>query len=44
MTRLSPSNLASGVQLPARVQSYIEALVQKCAQDQASLVSVALKS
>ena len=42
MTTLSPSEVASGVQLPARVQAYIEALVQKCAQDQVSLVSVVL--
>src|SRR5437870_12710766 len=42
MTTLSPSELPSGVQLPARVQAYIEALVQKCAQDQVSLVSVVL--
>jgi len=31
-----------GAQLPARVQHYIEALVQTCAQDEAPLVSVAL--
>lgn len=32
----------SGVQLPARVQTYLDALVQTCAQDRASLVSVVL--
>lgn len=42
MTRLAPSDVASGVQLPARVQTYIEALVEKCAQNQVSLVSVVL--
>jgi hypothetical protein len=39
---LSTSDAASGVQLPARVQTYIEALVQTCAQDRAPLVSVVL--
>src|SRR6266498_1257705 len=38
----STSDTASGVQLPARVQTYIEALVQTCAQDGTSLVSVVL--
>ena len=33
---------ASGAQLPVRVQTYIEALVQTCAQDRAPLVSVVL--
>lgn len=39
---LSSSGAASGVQLPARVQAYLEALVQTCAQDRAPLVSVIL--
>jgi hypothetical protein len=42
MTMLSTSDAAFGVQLPARVQTYIEALVQPCAQDRPSLVSVIL--
>src|SRR6266508_4145856 len=42
MMMLSTSDVASGVQLPVRVQAYIEALVQTCAHDQAPLVSVVL--
>ena len=42
MTMLSTSDAASGAQLPARVQAYIEVLVQTCAQDRAPLVSVVL--
>ncbi len=42
MTMLSTSDAASGVQLPASVQTYIEVLVQTCAQDGAPLVSVVL--
>jgi predicted nucleotidyltransferase len=38
----STSAVASGVQLPARVQTYLEALVQTCARDQAPLVSLVL--
>jgi hypothetical protein len=36
------SDAASGAQLPARVQTYIDALVRTCAQDRASLVSLVL--
>ncbi len=39
---LSTSDMAPGVQLPALVQTYIEALVQTCAQDLVPLVSVVL--
>lgn len=39
---LSPLDAASVAQLPARVQTYIEALVQTCAQDRTPLVSVVL--
>ena len=39
---LSPSDAASGARFPARVQTYIEALVQCVAQGQAPLVSVVL--
>jgi predicted nucleotidyltransferase len=42
MTMLSTSDAASGSQLPARVLTYIEALVQTCMQDRAPLVSVVL--
>ena len=42
MTILSTSDAGSGVQLPARIQTYLEALVQTCAQDRPSLVSVIL--
>jgi len=42
MTMLSTSDAACGVQLPARVQTYIEALLQTCARDGAPLVSVIL--
>ena len=42
MVTSSTSGAASGVQLPARVQTYIEALVQTCAQDRSPLVSVVL--
>jgi predicted nucleotidyltransferase len=42
MTMLSTSDAASGAQLPARVQTYIEALVRTCARDRAPLVSVVL--
>jgi predicted nucleotidyltransferase len=41
MTMLSDS-AASGAHLPVRVQTYIETLVQTCAQDRAQLVSVVL--
>jgi tRNA nucleotidyltransferase (CCA-adding enzyme) len=41
-TMLSTSDEASGVQLPARVHTYIEALVRTCSQDGALLVSVVL--
>ena len=41
MTMLS-ADAAAGSQLPARVQAYIEALVQTCAQDRVPLVSVVL--
>ena len=36
------ADAASGSQLPARVQAYIEALVHTCVQDRAQLVSVVL--
>jgi predicted nucleotidyltransferase len=39
---MSTSDAVSGAQLPARVRSYIESLVQTCAQDRAPLVSVVL--
>ena len=39
---LSISDSASGSPLPARVQTYLDALVQTCAQDRALLVSVVL--
>ena len=42
MTMSSTSDAGSGAQLPARVQTYIDALVQTCAQDRAPLVSVVL--
>jgi len=42
MTIISTSNAASGIQLPVRVQTYLDALVQTCAQDHAALVSVVL--
>jgi predicted nucleotidyltransferase len=42
MTMLSTSDAASGAQLPARVQTYIEALVRTCAEDRIPLVSVVL--
>jgi predicted nucleotidyltransferase len=42
MTMSATSDAASGAQLPGRVQAYIEALVQTCAQDRALLVSVVL--
>src|SRR5712692_5355511 len=42
MTMLPTSNAASGAPLPTRVQTYIEALVQTCAQDRIPLVSVVL--
>ena len=42
MTTLSTCDAASGAQLPVRVQTYIEALVQTCAQDRTPLVSVVL--
>jgi len=35
-------NAETGAQLPPRVRSYVEALVQLCAQDQAALVSMVL--
>ena len=39
---LADSDAASAARLPARVQTYIDALVQTCAQDRALLVSVVL--
>ena len=42
MTMVLTSDRPSGAPLPVRVQSYIEALVQACAQDQVPLVSVVL--
>lgn len=39
---LSTSDAASGVQLPARVQTYLEALIQTCVRDRPLLVSVIL--
>jgi predicted nucleotidyltransferase len=42
VTITSTPDAASGIQLPVRVQTYLEALVQTCAQDQAALVSVVL--
>ena len=42
MTIVSTPDAASGIQLPVRVQTYLDALVQTCAQDQAALVSVVL--
>ena len=39
---MSTSDSASGGQLPAGVQTYIEARVQTCAQNRVSLVSVVL--
>ena len=39
---LSTSSVATSKQLPARVQTYLEALAQTCAQDGPSLVSVIL--
>ena len=39
---MSTCDTASGAQLPARVQTYIEALVQTCAKDLTPLVSVVL--
>jgi predicted nucleotidyltransferase len=39
---LFSSAAASGTQLPARVQTYIDALVETCAQDRVPLVSVVL--
>jgi len=42
MTMSSTSDAAAGVQLPARVKTYIDALVQTSAKDQATLVSVVL--
>ena len=39
---LSISDAASGARLPARIQTYIDALVQTCSQDRALLVSVVL--
>jgi predicted nucleotidyltransferase len=42
MTMVSTSDATSGVQLPARVQTHIESLVQTCAQDRTPLVSVVL--
>ena len=39
---LSMSDAGSGVRLPARVQTYLEALVQTCAKDRPLLVSVIL--
>jgi predicted nucleotidyltransferase len=43
MTIISTPDTASDIQLPVRVQTYLDALVQTCAQDQAAaLVSVVL--
>ena len=39
---MSAPDAAPGAQLPVRVQNYIDALVQTCAQNQAPLVSVVL--
>jgi predicted nucleotidyltransferase len=39
---MMPSTVDAAARLPARVQTYIEALVQTCAQDRAPLVSVVL--
>jgi len=38
----STPDAASGIQLPVRVRTYLEALVQSCAKDRAPLVSVIL--
>ena len=42
MTMVLTSDRPSGAPLPVRVQTYIEALVQTCAQDRVPLVSVVL--
>ena len=42
MTTVSTSDAASGARLPARVQAYVEALVQTCAQHRIPLVSMVL--
>src|SRR5437870_5407557 len=42
MTTISTPDAASGIQLPAPVQTYLDALVQTCARDRALLVSVVL--
>ena len=42
MTMSPTSDTGSGPELPARVHAYIDALVQTCAEDRASLVSVIL--
>lgn len=42
MTIISTPDVVSDIQLPVRVQTYLDALVQTCAQDQAALVSVVL--
>ncbi len=42
MTMSSTSGTGSGVELPARVRTYIDALVRTCAEDRARLVSVIL--
>jgi predicted nucleotidyltransferase len=42
MRTISTPDAAFGIQLPVRVQTYLDALVQTCAQDQAALVSVVL--
>jgi predicted nucleotidyltransferase len=42
MTMSSTSDSGSGVELPARVRAYIDALVRACAEDRAPLVSVLL--
>ena len=42
MTMLSTSEAGSGAELPARVQTYIDALVRTCTEDRTPLVSVIL--
>jgi predicted nucleotidyltransferase len=42
MTMVSTSDAASGIRLPVRVQTYLEAVVRTCAQDCPFLVSMVL--
>jgi predicted nucleotidyltransferase len=42
MTTISTPDTAFSIQLPGRVQTYLEALIQTCARDGAPLVSVVL--